>query len=49
MLVNERLAIVLSILYAILGSVIFNGQIAGSLNVEAGIYFLVSQLAGIIF
>ncbi|MBP2078159.1 HD family phosphohydrolase [Oceanobacillus polygoni] len=49
MLINERLAIVLSILYAILGSVIFNGQIAGSLNVEAGIYFLVSQLAGIIF
>lgn len=49
MLINERLAIVMSILYAILGSVIFNGQIAGSLNVEAGIYFLVSQLAGIIF
>jgi cyclic-di-AMP phosphodiesterase PgpH len=32
-----------------LGSVIFNNQIAGALNVEAGTYFLLSQLAGIIF
>ncbi|WP_246202528.1 HD family phosphohydrolase [Virgibacillus doumboii] len=48
-LLNERFAIVLSILYAILGSIIFNGQIPGSLNVEAGIYFFFSQMAGIIF
>ncbi|QKY69489.1 HD family phosphohydrolase [Lentibacillus sp. CBA3610] len=48
-LLNERLAIVLSMLYAILGSIIFNGQIPGSLNVEAGIYFFFSQMAGIIF
>ncbi|MFC4022758.1 HD family phosphohydrolase [Oceanobacillus longus] len=48
-LINERLAIVLAALYSILGSVIFNNQIAGALNVEAGIYFLISQLAGIIF
>ncbi|WP_067727379.1 HD family phosphohydrolase [Oceanobacillus damuensis] len=48
-LINERLAIVLAALYSILGSVIFNGQIAGALNVEAGIYFLISQLTGIIF
>ncbi|TFJ94082.1 HD family phosphohydrolase [Lentibacillus salicampi] len=48
-LLDERLAIVLSILYAILGSIMFNGHIPGSLNVEAGIYFLFSQMAGIIF
>ena len=48
-LVNERLAIILAALYSVLGSVIFNHQIAGALNVEAGIYFLLSQLAGIIF
>lgn len=48
-LINERMAIVLAALYAILGSVVFNGEIPGSLNVEAGIYFYLSQLAGIIF
>ncbi|WP_164216178.1 HDIG domain-containing metalloprotein [Virgibacillus sp. YIM 98842] len=48
-LIHERTAIVFSVLYAILGSIIFNGQIPGSLNVEAGIYFLLAQLAGIIF
>ncbi|WP_106497111.1 HD family phosphohydrolase [Lentibacillus sp. Marseille-P4043] len=48
-LIQERLAIVLAGLYAILGSIIFNGEIPGSLNVEAGIYFFFSQIAGIIF
>lgn len=48
-LINERMAIVLAGLYAILGSVIFNGDLPGSLNVEAGIYFYLSQLAAIIF
>lgn len=48
-LINERMAIILASLYAILGSIIFNGQIPGSLNVEAGIYFFFSQLAGIVF
>lgn len=48
-LIDERLAIVLAMLYAILGSIIFNGEIPGSLNVEAGIYFFFSQLAGVIF
>lgn len=49
LLINERLAIILASLYAILGSVIFNGEIPGSLNVEAGIYFFFSQIAGIFF
>lgn len=48
-LINERFAIVLSMLYAILGSVIFNSQIPGSLNIEAGVYFFFAQMAGIIF
>ena len=48
-LVNERLAIILAGLYAILGSVIFNGEIPGALNMEAGVYFFFSQLAGIFF
>src|SRR5690625_5199192 len=48
-LIQERLAIVLAILYAILGCIIFNGEIPGGLNVEAGIYFFFSQLAAIIF
>lgn len=48
-LISERFAIVLAILYALLGTVIFNGEIPGSLNVEAGIYFFFSQFAAIVF
>ncbi|WP_217586740.1 HD family phosphohydrolase [Lentibacillus saliphilus] len=48
-LIQERLAIVLAIMYAVIGSVIFNAEIPGSLNFEAGIYFLFSQLGAIIF
>ncbi|MGM8213524.1 HD family phosphohydrolase [Virgibacillus sp. W0430] len=48
-LIHERLSIVLAILYSILGSLLFNGEIPGSLNMEAGIYFLFSQLAGVVF
>lgn len=49
LLIHERFAIVLSALYSILGSVIFNGEIPGALNVEAGIYFFFSQLAATMF
>lgn len=45
--INERFAIIHSILLSILGAIIFNEEIAGSLNAEAGIYFALSQLAGI--
>ncbi|GIO27580.1 HD family phosphohydrolase [Ornithinibacillus bavariensis] len=48
-LITDRLAIVLSILYALLGGIIFNGQIPGSLNIEAVIYFLFSQFGANIF
>ncbi|GGA68640.1 HD family phosphohydrolase [Ornithinibacillus halotolerans] len=48
-LINERLAIVLSILYAVLGGIIFNNGIPGTLNVEVIIYFFFSQFGAIIF
>ncbi|WP_153464607.1 MULTISPECIES: HD family phosphohydrolase [Sediminibacillus] len=48
-LLDERLAMAMAILYSILASLIFNGEIPGSLNMEAGIYMLFSQLAGIVF
>ncbi|MEJ8776557.1 HD family phosphohydrolase [Pseudogracilibacillus sp. ICA-222130] len=47
LLIYERLAIILAIVYAILGSIIFNGEIPGSLNIEAFLYFIFFQLAGI--
>ena len=47
--ISERLAIIMAGVYAILGTVIFNGFIPGALNIEAGIYFFFSQLAGILF
>jgi len=47
-LINERLSIVVAIVLSIIGSIIFNGEIPGSLNFEAGIYFLFVQFAAII-
>lgn len=47
LLIYERISIVFSVVYAILGSIIFNGEISGTLNLEAGIYFLFFQLTGI--
>lgn len=49
LLINERFSLVLATLYALIGSIIFNGEIPGTINIEAGIYFLFSQLAAIIF
>src|SRR5690625_8016577 len=48
-LIGERISNVLASLYAIIGSVIFNGEIPGSLNVEAGVYLFFSQIAAIEF
>lgn len=47
LLVYERFSIIMALIYAVLGSIIFNGQIPGSLNMEVFIYFLFFQLAGI--
>lgn len=49
LLFREKSAIAFALVFSVIGSVIFNGQIPGSLNVEVGIYFLFSQLASIIF
>src|SRR5690625_1154893 len=49
LLIFERLSIVFAVVYAILGSILFNGEIPGSLNIDAGLYFLFFQLAGIFF
>ncbi|GIO23100.1 HD family phosphohydrolase [Oceanobacillus sp. J11TS1] len=48
LLLNERSAIRLGILYAVLAAFMFNNHIAGMLHVEAAIYFLFSQLAAIV-
>lgn len=47
-LIQDRLAIVMAIVYALMGSFIFNGEIPGSLNVEAGVYFLLSQMSALL-
>ncbi|WP_394233005.1 HD family phosphohydrolase [Niallia oryzisoli] len=48
-LIDERLAIVVTMILAICGSVMFNEGVTGSLNTSIGIYILCSGLAGIIF
>lgn len=48
LLVFERLSMIFALIFAMLGSLLFNGYIPGSLNVEAGIYFLIFQLAAVI-
>jgi cyclic-di-AMP phosphodiesterase PgpH len=48
-LINENLAVLMTIITAILGSVIFNEGVSGSLHMTIGIYILCSGLAGIMF
>src|SRR5699024_5474300 len=48
-LLNERLATILVMLYAVLGSVIFSSEIPGSRNVGAGTYFFFSRVDRFIF
>lgn len=47
LLLFERLSIVFAIVFSILGSIIFNGDIPGTMNVEVGLYYLFFQLSGI--
>lgn len=49
LLLNERLAILTSMIFAICGSVIFNEGITGSFNFSVGIYYLFGCLAGVLF
>lgn len=46
-LFRERLAILFSIVFSVVGTIIFNEQIPGSLNLEVGMYFLAAQLCSI--
>ncbi len=48
-LVDERLAILSSIMIAVCGSIVFNEGVTGTLNFSEGIYILFSAVAGILF
>lgn len=48
-LCSERFAIVLAVVYSLMACLLFNGQLAGALHATAGMYLLLSQLAGIYF
>ncbi|WP_077621469.1 HD family phosphohydrolase [Sediminibacillus massiliensis] len=48
-LLNDRFAVAMAGLYAVLAGILFNSEIPGALNMEAGIYILFSQLAGVVF
>lgn len=48
LLFRERIAIIHAIFFAIVATIIFNGEIPGALNLEAGIYLLLSQLSGLV-
>ena len=48
-LIDEKLAIFMSVLMAVCGSILFNEGITGTLNFSVGIYFLFSSIAAILF
>ncbi|MDQ0197254.1 HD family phosphohydrolase [Neobacillus ginsengisoli] len=48
-LIDEKLAVLMSIILAVCGSVVFNEGVTGTLNFSEGIYILFSALAGILF
>lgn len=48
-LIDERLAILTSIILAVCGSILFNEGVSGTLNFSEGIYILFSALAAILF
>ena len=48
-LIDENLAVLVTIITAICGSIIFNEGVSGSIHMTVGIYILCSGLAGIMF
>lgn len=48
-LIDEKLAVLMSIIMAVCGSVVFNEGLTGTFNFSEGIYILFSALAGILF
>ncbi|MFT4412677.1 HD family phosphohydrolase [Fredinandcohnia humi] len=49
LLINERVAIISSMIFAVCGSIIFNEGVTGTLNFSVGIYYLFACLAGVLF
>ncbi|WP_417281901.1 HD family phosphohydrolase [Bacillus salitolerans] len=49
LLINERLAILASMILAVCGSIIFNGGISSTFNFAIGIYFLIGCISGVLF
>ncbi|MFE8703207.1 HD family phosphohydrolase [Cytobacillus sp. FJAT-54145] len=49
LLINERLAVLFTIIMAVCGSIIFNEGLTGAFNFNVGIYIIASGLAGILF
>ncbi len=49
MLLNERMAVITSVVFAVAGSIMFNGGIPASMNFPAGLYFLFSGVGAILF
>ncbi|HET7522109.1 MAG TPA: HD family phosphohydrolase [Bacillales bacterium] len=49
MLINERLAVISSIILSLCGSVIFNAETTGTVNFTFGVYILFGCLAGTFF
>lgn len=48
-LIDEKLAILSSIIFSIFGSILFNEGVTGTLNFSVGIYIMFSSLAGVLF
>jgi cyclic-di-AMP phosphodiesterase PgpH len=48
-IMDEKLAILTSIVLAVCGSILFNEGVTGTLNFSVGIYILFSALAGVLF
>jgi cyclic-di-AMP phosphodiesterase PgpH len=48
-LIDEKLAILSSIIFSVFGSLLFNEGVSGTLNFSVGIYILFSSLAALLF
>ncbi|MRX71306.1 HDIG domain-containing protein [Bacillus lacus] len=49
LLLNERISIITSMIFAVCGSIIFNEGVTGTFNFTIGIYYLAGCLAGVLF
>jgi putative nucleotidyltransferase with HDIG domain len=49
LLIDEKLAILTTVMMAVCGSIVFNEGISGTYNFTAGIFILISSIAGILY